>query len=101
MRGFGVTSVSYAVEIQMNRIAETLGIDPLELRLRNANRIGDLSANLVRLGDPSTVPVVLAAADRIGYDLAPEFRGMTNVARSGDLLPEHLRASVTVDGKGA
>jgi CO/xanthine dehydrogenase Mo-binding subunit len=101
MRGFGVTSVSYAVEIQMNRIAETLGIDPLELRLRNANRIGDLSANLVRLGDPSTVPVVLAAADRIGYDLAPEFRGMTNAARSGDLLPEHLAASVATDGREA
>jgi CO/xanthine dehydrogenase Mo-binding subunit len=98
MRGFGVTSVSYAAEIQMNRIAETLGIDPLELRLKNANRIGDLTANRVRLSDPSTVPVVLAAADRIGYDLAPEFRQMTNEPRSGDLLPEHLLASVDRDG---
>jgi CO/xanthine dehydrogenase Mo-binding subunit len=98
MRGFGVTSVSYAAEIQMNRIAETLGIDPLELRLKNANRIGDLSANRVRLSDPSTVPVVLAAADRIGYDLAPEFKQMTNEPRSGDLLPEHLLPSVAHDG---
>jgi len=94
MRGFGVTSVSYAVEIHMNRIAETLGIDPLELRLRNANRIGDLTANRVRLGDPSTVPVVLAAADRIGYELPAEYRQMTNAPRSGDLLPEHLLSSV-------
>ena len=29
MRGFGVTSVSFAVETHMNRIAEVLGIDPL------------------------------------------------------------------------
>jgi CO/xanthine dehydrogenase Mo-binding subunit len=98
MRGFGVTSVSYAAEIQMNRIAETLGIDPLELRLKNANRIGDLTANRVRLSDPSTVPVVLAAADRIGYELAAGFRQMTNEPRSGDLLPEHLLASVALDG---
>jgi CO/xanthine dehydrogenase Mo-binding subunit len=94
MRGFGVTSVSFAVEIQMNRIAEALGIDPFELRLKNANRIGDLTANLVRLGDPSTVPVVLAAAERIGHDLKAEFTEMTNEPRSGELLPEHLVASV-------
>jgi CO/xanthine dehydrogenase Mo-binding subunit len=94
MRGFGVTSVSFAVEIQMNRIAEALGMDPFELRLKNANRIGDLSANRVRLTDPSTVPVVLAAADRIGHELPGEFRQMTNDPRSGDLLPEHLASSV-------
>ena len=81
MRGFGVTSVSFAVEIQMNRIAEALGIDPFEFRLKNANRIGDLTANLVRLGDPSTVPVVLAAAERVGHDLTPEFTEMTNEPR--------------------
>jgi CO/xanthine dehydrogenase Mo-binding subunit len=98
MRGFGVTSVSYAAEIQMNRIAEVLGLDPLEVRLKNANRIGDLTANRVRLSDPSTVPVVLAAADRIGYELSPEYRQMTNEPRSGELLPEHLLASVALDG---
>jgi CO/xanthine dehydrogenase Mo-binding subunit len=94
MRGFGVTSVSFAVEIQMNRIAEALGIDPFELRLKNANRIGDLTANRVRLSDPSTVPVVLAAAERVGHGLKAEFTEMTNEPRSGELLPEHLVASV-------
>jgi CO/xanthine dehydrogenase Mo-binding subunit len=94
MRGFGVTSVSFAVEIQMNRIAEALGMDPFELRLKNANRIGDLTANRVRLSDPSTVPVVLAAAERIGHELPADFRSMTNDPRSGGLLPEHLVSSV-------
>ena len=45
-------------------------------------------------GDPSTVPVVLAAADRIGHELKAEFREMTNEPRSGELLPEHLLSSV-------
>jgi CO/xanthine dehydrogenase Mo-binding subunit len=94
MRGFGVTSVSFAAEIQMTRIAESLDMDPFELRLKNANRVGDLTANRVRLTDPSTVPVVLAAADRIGHELSAEYRQMTNAPRSGGLLPVHLVSSV-------
>jgi CO/xanthine dehydrogenase Mo-binding subunit len=102
MRGFGVTSVSYAVEMHMNRIADELGIDPLELRLKNANRIGDTTPNLVVLKDPSTVPVVLAAADRIGHELGPEYSSMSNAPRSGDLLPEHLLAQQrSTNGGGA
>ena len=69
MRGFGVTSVSFAVETHLNRIADVLGIDPWELRLKNANRIGDTSGNGVVLQDPSTVPVTLAAAERVGIEL--------------------------------
>ena len=97
MRGFGVTSVSFAVETQMNRIAEVLGLDPLQIRLKNANRIGDTTANRITLKDPSTVPVVLAAADRIGYDLPAEYRSMTSDRRSGELLPEHLVAQLGVE----
>ena len=77
MRGFGVTSVSFAVETHMNRIAEVLGIDPWELRLKNANRIGDTSGNGVVLKDPSTVPVTLAAAERVGVELPASYRAMT------------------------
>src|SRR3954451_14627795 len=92
MRGFGVTSVSFAVETHLNRIADVLGLDPWELRLKNANRIGDTSGNGVTLKDPSTVPVTLAAAERIGVELAAEFRQMTAEPRTGALLPEHLVA---------
>jgi hypothetical protein len=76
-----------------------LGLDPLQLRLKNANRIADTTANRVVLKDPSTVPVVLAAADRLGYDLPEEYRSMTSDRRSGDLLPEHLVAQqASTDG---
>lgn len=36
MRGHGVTHTRFAAEIQMEMIAEELGIDPVEIRLRNA-----------------------------------------------------------------
>jgi CO/xanthine dehydrogenase Mo-binding subunit len=99
MRGFGVTSVSLAVETHMSRVADQLGIHPLELRLKNANRIGDTTGNRVVMHDPSTVPVTLAAADAAGYELGPEYLAMTPERRSGELLPEHLVAQQAPDGE--
>ena len=90
MRGFGVTSVSFATETHLSRIALELGIDPYELRLKNANRIGDTSPNQIAYTDPSTVPTILAIADAVGHDLEPEYQKMTREQRSGELLPEHL-----------
>jgi len=90
MRGFGVTSVSFATETHMSRIALELDIDPYELRLKNANRIGDTSPNQIVYTDPSTVPTILAIADAVGHDLTPEYASMTPAQRTGDLLPEHL-----------
>jgi CO/xanthine dehydrogenase Mo-binding subunit len=98
MRGFGVTSVSFAVETHLTRIADVLGIDPWQLRLRNANRIGDTSGNGVVLKDPSTVTVALAAAERVGIELPAEYRQMTPEPRSGGLLPEHLVAQQRLNG---
>ena len=41
MRGPGTTQVAFAVESQMDQLAERLGMDPLELRERNRLRQGD------------------------------------------------------------
>jgi CO/xanthine dehydrogenase Mo-binding subunit len=94
MRGFGVTSVSFAVETHMNRVAEVLGLDPFEIRLKNANRIGDTSPNGVVYTDPSTVPTIQAIAQAAGHELTAEYRSMTNDPRAGEWLPEHLVAQV-------
>jgi CO/xanthine dehydrogenase Mo-binding subunit len=94
MRGFGVTSVSFATETHMSRIADVLGLDPFEVRLRNANRIGDTSPNGVVYTDPSTVPTIQAIADHLGHELPAEYRTMTSAKREGDLLPEHLVAQL-------
>ncbi len=87
MRGFGVTSVSFATETHLSRIAEVLGVDPFELRLKNANRIGDTSPNSVVYTDPSTVPTILSIADHLGHELPADYRTMTSEPRSGELLP--------------
>jgi selenium-dependent xanthine dehydrogenase len=43
-RGFGVTQSAFAVEQNMDLLAEELGIDPLELRLINAQKVGVTTA---------------------------------------------------------
>ena len=98
MRGFGVTSVSMAVETHITRVADVLGLDPWEIRLKNANRMGDTTGNLVAMQDPSTVPVTLATAEKVGKELAAEYRTMSSERRSGDLLPEHLVAQQAPEG---
>jgi CO/xanthine dehydrogenase Mo-binding subunit len=98
MRGFGVTSISYAVETQMSRSAEVLGIDPYEFRLKNASRIGDTTPNRVVLKDPSSVQVIQALAEASGVELAASYRAMTEDPRSADMLPDHLVAQQVLEG---
>ena len=40
-RGFGATQGCFAVESAMNQLADRLGIDPVELRLKNIPKVGD------------------------------------------------------------
>jgi len=49
-RGYGVVQTYYALDIQMDEAAEKLGMDPAELKLRNAVREGDMA--------PSNHPIV-------------------------------------------
>jgi xanthine dehydrogenase molybdenum-binding subunit len=43
-RGFGVTQSAFAVESNMDLVAEALGMDPIELRRKNAMRVGAMTA---------------------------------------------------------
>jgi len=98
MRGFGVTSISFAVETHVSRIADELGIDPYEIRLKNANRINDTSPNRIRYTDPSSVDVIKAMANATGEVLAPEYAGTTREPREGSMLPEHLVGQLKTEG---
>jgi CO/xanthine dehydrogenase Mo-binding subunit len=40
-RGFGAPQVEFAAETHLNRIADALGLSPLEIRRRNVYRVGD------------------------------------------------------------
>ena len=49
MRGFGAPQSIFAMETQMNIAAEELGIDPIELRIMNAQEAGDIVPELAKV----------------------------------------------------
>ncbi len=67
-RGFGAPQTQFAVEVHMERIAETLGLDPVRLRERNLLRAGDTTATGQRLReDSSALEVLRTAVRRSGF----------------------------------
>ena len=68
-RGFGVTEASFATEMQMDRIARTLSLDPWQLRLLNAYRDGDVRPHRKIVEDATLVETIRAAAELVGHEL--------------------------------
>ncbi len=67
-RGFGAPQALYMAEMQMNKLAEKLGMDPVELRLKNALREGLTLGVGTPAPSPVSVPeVIQAAAERFGW----------------------------------
>jgi len=68
-RGFGAPQGNFVAEMQMNKLAEALGIDPVEFRLQNALKEGDtLGVGTAPPGPVSTIQVIEAAATKFGWD---------------------------------
>jgi CO/xanthine dehydrogenase Mo-binding subunit len=62
MRGFGAVQTCFAGEAQMDRLAAELGLDPVELRLRNALAPGDTLATGQRIEGSLPVAEVIRRA---------------------------------------
>ncbi|MDP2728141.1 MAG: molybdopterin-dependent oxidoreductase, partial [Dehalococcoidia bacterium] len=67
LRGFGQPEMSLASESQMDMIAERLGMDPLDLRLRNAVADGDTTNAGRPLRNVSLKECLQAVADRVDW----------------------------------
>jgi len=78
MRGFGVMAGSFALEVQMDTIAETIGMDPWELRLINAYREGDMKSHQKEVEDAGMVETILTAAKLAGKQLPEAFQNMSS-----------------------
>ncbi len=100
MRGYGVTGLSTAIEVHTERVANELGMDPYEFRLKNANRVNDTSPNRIAYEDPSTVEVLQSIAAATGTELDGSLRAMTRGERTDDLLPDHLVGQIAQGGHG-
>ena len=84
MRGFGVTIGDFALESQMDRIARALDMDPLQLRLKNAYRDGDMKAHH-KVAEGTALIEVIQKAARAGRPRAAR-RVPGDVVDSGGAL---------------
>ncbi len=67
-RGFGAPQGAFVAETQMNKLAEALGMDAVELRRRNCFREGSVGITQVPLPAGVSLPEVIdACADRAGW----------------------------------
>lgn len=81
MRGFGITPATFSTEVQMDRIAEKLGIDPWEIRFINAYRKGEQMATRRVLNSVALVEVMQKLAEKAGVDLPDKLKSMTSLER--------------------
>jgi CO/xanthine dehydrogenase Mo-binding subunit len=72
MRGFGAVQSCFAAESQMDRLAAALGMDPVELRLRNAMAPGDSLPTGQRITGSLPVAEVIRRAAAIPVPEAEE-----------------------------
>ncbi|MFA6221826.1 MAG: xanthine dehydrogenase family protein molybdopterin-binding subunit [Desulfomonilaceae bacterium] len=77
MRGFGVPQLAFAHESQMDLLAEAIGISPLEIRRRNALRLGSTTATKQELRASVGIGPCIKA-------VAPYYRKMLKKTKSTD-----------------
>ncbi len=79
MRGFAVTMASWAIEQQMDKIAEVIGLDPWSIRFINAYKDGDMKPHHKVAEDATLIEVMQAAAEMGGVELPQEYKEMSSM----------------------
>ena len=90
-RGFGAAQVVFGVEQELDKLAEMLKMDPIELRLLNAVELGDISAIGHRLQTSVGIRDTLLAAQKTDLWIRRE-----EIKRELAAAQPHLRFGVGV-----
>ena len=78
MRGFGVTAMDFAIECQMDKLAHLVGMDPIEFRILNAYRDGDMKAHRREAKNTALIECVQVAAEKAKWPIREEFKRMSS-----------------------
>jgi CO/xanthine dehydrogenase Mo-binding subunit len=69
MRGFGVIGVDFAIEVHMDKVAEVVGMNPIDLRILNAYRDGDMKAHRRVAKNCALIECCQVVAEKAGVQL--------------------------------
>lgn len=67
-RGYGAPQTTFAIESAVDELAEKVGVDPLEFRIRNANRPGTVALCGAKLTTARLDECLEAVREAIGWD---------------------------------
>ena len=83
MRGFGITGVDFSLEVQMDKLAHKVGMDPMEFRILNAYRDGDMKAHRREAHNCALIECVQVAAEKANWPIRDEYRRMNSLTGGG------------------
>lgn len=83
MRGFGVTFSDFAIEVQMDKLAHAIGMDPMEFRIINAYRDGDMKAHRRIAKNTALVECLQVAAEKANWPLSENARRQSSLTGGG------------------
>jgi CO/xanthine dehydrogenase Mo-binding subunit len=78
MRGFGVTIGDFALEVQMDKLARLIGMDPLEFRFINAYRDGDMKAHRQPTEGAALIECMQEASRAANWPVAEKYMAMSS-----------------------
>jgi hypothetical protein len=75
--------VDFAIESHMDRVAHEIGMDPVELRILNAYRDGDMKAHRREAKNCALIECCQVAAEKAGWPIRSEFMAMSSLRGGG------------------
>jgi len=99
MRGFGITGVDFAIEAHMDKVADVVGMNPIDLRILNAYRDGDMKAHRREAKNCALIECCQVVAEKAGVALQATSRGASSL-RDGGGERARLPAHTALDQKG-
>ncbi len=83
MRGFGITAVDFALEVQMDKLAHAVNMDPMEFRILNAYRDGDMKAHRRVAKNTALIECVQVAAEKARWPISESARRQSSLEGGG------------------
>jgi hypothetical protein len=99
MRGFGITAVDFALEVQMDRLAEAAGMDPMEFRILNAYRDGDMKPHRRKASNTALIECVQVAAEKANWPISEQGKRQSSLTGGGAGERAQIPATV-LDARG-
>ncbi|WP_305989023.1 xanthine dehydrogenase family protein molybdopterin-binding subunit [Roseibium sp. MMSF_3544] len=97
MRGFGITGVDFAIECHMDKVAETVGLNPIELRILNAYRDGDMKPHRRLAKNTALIECCQVASQKSGWAISADAARQSSLTGGGGSradIPESITDSV-------